>query len=141
MALPKKSIFTGTNGNVWLNGKLLANIQKIEAKITYDLEDVTVIGDFATHHVYTGWSGEGTLTMYKIDSSVLKIVADMAKTGVEPEITIVSKLENKNTKKVERMALKGIVLSEIDLVNFESKGLLTEETPFTFDDYDILETA
>ncbi len=31
----------------------------------------------------------------------------MAKTGVEPEITIISKLTNKNTKKkTERIALK-----------------------------------
>ncbi len=139
MALPKKSIFIGTNGNVWLNGQLLANIQKIEAKITYDLEDV--IGDYATHHLFTGWNGEGTLSMYKIDSSVLKIVSDMAKTGVEPEITIISKLTNKNTKKTERIALKGVVLSEINLVNFEAKGTLMEEVPFTFDDYDVLETA
>ena len=79
--------------------------------------------------------------MYKIDSSVLKIVSDMAKTGVEPEITIISKLTNKNTKKTERIALKGVVLSEINLVNFEAKGTLMEEVPFTFDDYDVLETA
>ena len=141
MPLPKKSIFIGTNGNVWLNGQLLANIQKIEAKITYDLEDVTVIGDYATHHLFTGWNGEGTLSMYKIDSSVLKIVSDMAKTGVEPEITIISKLTNKNTKKTERIALKGVVLSEINLVNFEAQGTLMELVPFTFDDYDVFETA
>ena len=141
MALNKKALYIGTTGNVWLNGQILANIQKIEAKITYDLEDVTVIGDFATHHLFAGWNGEGTLSMYKIDSSVLKIVSDMAKTGIEPEITIISKLTNRNTKKTERIALKGVVLSEINLVNFEAKGTLMEEVPFTFDDYDVLETA
>ena len=65
MALNKKALYIGTTGNVWLNWQILANIQKIEAKITYDLEDVTVIGDFARHHLFTGCNDESALCKYK----------------------------------------------------------------------------
>lgn len=136
----KNRILTGTTGNVWLDGKLLAQIKSIEAKISGNYEEANFIGDFSTHHVYTGWSGEGTLVLHKIDSTVLKLLSDKFKTGVEPELKIVTQLEDKNTKKSERVALSEVVFTEMMIAKFESKALIEEELPFKFSDYEVIET-
>ncbi|WP_242865075.1 phage tail tube protein, partial [Clostridium botulinum] len=83
-------ILTGNSGNVWLNGKLMAQVKAIELKVTGNFEDVNFCGDPSTHTKYTGWNGEGTLTMYKIDSTVIKLIAKAYKTGVMPEIKIIT---------------------------------------------------
>ena len=133
-------ILSGSSGNVWLNGKLLAQIKSIEAKITGNFEEVNFVGDYATYNAYTGWSGEGTLTLQKIDSTVLKLVGDSFKTGIMPEIKIVTKLTDKNTGKSERTSISDVVITEAMLAKMENKALCEDEIPYKFSDYEILET-
>lgn len=133
-------ILKGNSGNAWVNGQLLSNLSKIEAKITGDFEDVNFCGDNSTYSVYNGWNGEGTVTLKKIDSYVWKIIADAYKSGIMPDITIISKLEDKATGKAERVALKGVVFTELTLVGFEAKAMIEEEFAFKFSDYEVLET-
>lgn len=136
----QNKILNGTNGNVWLNGKLLAQIKSIEAKITGNFEEVNFVGDYATYNAYTGWSGEGTLVMQKIDSTVLKLMGDAFKTGVMPEVKIITQLKDKSTDKSERTAINNVVFTEMMLAKFEAKALVEEELPFKFSDYEVLET-
>lgn len=140
MADIANKILKGNSGNAWVQGKLLSNLSKIEAKISGDFEDVNFCGDNATHSVYNGWSGEGSVTLKKIDSYVWKIIADAYKNGIMPDITIISKLEDKSTGKAERVALKGVVFTELTLVGFEAKTMIEEEFAFKFSDYEVLET-
>lgn len=133
-------ILSGSNGNVWLNGKLLAQVKSIEAKITGNYEEVNVVGDYATHHVFTGWNGEGTLSMKKIDSTVLSLMKSAFKNGEMPEIKIITQLEDKTTGKSERAAISNVVITEFMLAKFEGKAIVEEEVPFKFSDYEVLET-
>ena len=133
-------ILSGSNGNVWVNGKLMAQVKSIEAKITGNFEDVNLVGDYATYNAYTGWAGEGTITMQKIDSTVLNLVADAFRKGVMPDIKIITKLTDKSTGKSERTAISNIVITEFYLAKFENKALIEEEIPFKFSDYEVLET-
>ena len=133
-------ILTGSGGNVWLQGKLLSQVRAIELKVTGDFEDINFCGDTATHSKYNGWTGEGTLTMYKIDSTVLKLIADAYLTGDMPDIKIVTKLTDKSTGKSERVAISGITITEFTLVQFEAKANVEEELPLKFSKYEILDT-
>lgn len=133
-------ILSGSNGNVWLNGQLLAQVKSIEAKITGNFEEVNCVGDYATHQVFTGWAGEGTLTMYKVDSSVLSLMKEAFKKGDMPEIKIITQLEDKITGKSERVAINNAVITEFMLAKFEGKAIAEEEVPFKFSDYEVLET-
>ncbi|WP_321994829.1 phage tail tube protein [Clostridium butyricum] len=133
-------ILTGSSGNIWLNGQLMAQTKSIEAKITGNFEDINFVGDPSTHSKYTGWAGEGTLTMYKIDSTVIKLIGQAFKTGVMPDIKIITKLTDKNTGKSERVAISGITITEFILAKFEAKANVEEELPFKFTDYEILDT-
>lgn len=133
-------ILSGSNGNVWLNGKLLAQVKSIEAKMTGNFEEVNFVGEYATYHAYTGWTGEGTLVMQKIDSTVLSLMKDAFKTGVMPEIKIISQLKDSSTGRSERVAMSNVSITEFMLAKLENKALVEEEIPFKFSDYEVLET-
>ncbi|QHI71465.1 phage tail tube protein [Aminipila terrae] len=133
-------VLSGCNGNVWLNGKLLAQVKSIEAKITGNFEEVNFVGDYTTHHAYTGWAGEGTLVLHKIDSTVLSLVKNTYKTGELPDINIVTQLKDNSTGKSERVSLGNVIITEMMLAKIEGKALVEEEIPFKFSDYDVLET-
>lgn len=133
-------VLTGNNGNVWLNGQLMAQVKAIELKVTGNFEDINFCGDPSTHSKYTGWSGEGTLTMYKIDSTIIQMIAKAYKTGVMPAIKIITKVKDENTGKSERIAVSGITITEFTLAKFEAKANIEEELPLKFSNYEVLDT-
>lgn len=130
----------GTNGYLWINNNLLANLKSIELKVTGNFEEVNTCGNWGTESVYTGFSGEGSITCLKVDSTVLKLVSDAYKNGNMPEIKIISKLTDKSTGKSERASVTGVVITEFFLAKFESKTICEEEIPIKFSDYEVLET-
>lgn len=133
-------ILTGSSGNLWFNGQLLANVAKIEAKVKGDFEDVSFCGDNRTYSRYNGWSGEGTLTVKKIDSTIWKICADAYKSGVMPDIKMISSLTDAATGKSEKASIEEIIITEFLLAGFESKKIIEEEFPFKFGDFTPIET-
>lgn len=140
MGVSSNKILTGSEGNTWFNGKLLAQVKSIELKITGNFEEVNLVGDYATKNRYTGWTGEGAMTLQKIDSTVLKLLKEAFKSGLMPDLKIITKLTDKSTGKSERVAVSDIVITEFMLAKFEAKSLVEEEIPLKFSDYDVLET-
>lgn len=133
-------VLHSNQGNMWFNGKRLSTLQSVEAKVTGDFEEVNNCGDPATYRIYNGYSGEGTFTMLKIDSEVLKLMADAFQTGEMPTMTIITALEQKGTNKVERVAYSDVTIDEIYLAKFEKKSKIEEEVPFKFGNFEVLET-
>ena len=132
-------ILKGNNGNVWFNGKLLATVKKIEAKVKGEFEDDNFCGDNATYSIYNGWSGEGTITLQKIDSTIWKLVAEAYKSGNMPSIKIITALTDSSTGQSERASIENVVITEFALASFEAKKMLEEEYPFKFSDYEVLD--
>ena len=124
-------VLHSNQGNMWFNGKRLSTLQSVEAKVTGDFEEVNNCGDPATYRIYNGYSGEGTFTMLKIDSEVLKLM---------PTTTIITALEQKGTNKVERIAYRDVTIDEMYLAKFEKKSKIEEEVPFKFGHFEVLET-
>lgn len=133
-------VLTGTDGTIWVNGEEWAEVSSIEAKVTGEFEDVTFCGDYGTYKKFMGRTCEGTITLKKVKSRGLTIMGKAFKTGVMPDIKIISKLTNKQTGKSERTAIKDVVFTEFSLAQFENRSIVEEELPFSFSDYDILET-
>lgn len=140
MEVQQNRFLTGSGGHVWINGRLLTTLKKIEAKVTGTFEEHSFCGDYSTYNQYTGWSGEGTLTTGKVDSTVMKMALDSFKTGIFPEVKIITKLTDKATGKSERTSIEGVIFTEAILAGFEAKALIEEESPFKFSNYNILET-
>jgi hypothetical protein len=138
--MDQNKVLTGSSGNAWINGMLLATLKGIELKVTGSFEEQNFCGDNATYNKYTGWNGEGNVKFAKVDSTVIKLVADGFKTGNMPEIKIISKLTDKAAGKSERTAVTGVVFTEFFLAKYEAKTLVDEEIPLKFSDYEVLET-
>ncbi|MCG7410576.1 phage tail tube protein [Paenibacillus sp. ACRRX] len=139
MANRGNEVLSGTDGTVWVNGEEWAEVKALEAKVTGEFEDINFCGDYNTYKRFMGRTGEGTITLLKTSSRGAKIMAQAFKTGVMPEIKIVTKLTNKQTGKSERAVIKDIVFSEFNLAKFENRSIVEEELPFTFSDYDYIE--
>ena len=128
----------GTFGSVWVNNEKWLDVESFEAKVALNFEDVNMPEDLATHKKYTGWSGEGSLTVKKVYSRGAKLLGAAAKTGKMPEITIVGKLADPDAFGAERVSIEEVTFNEFTLLAFEQKTLATEELPFNFADYNLL---
>ncbi|KOF56814.1 phage tail tube protein [Clostridium neuense] len=139
MDVNSNRVLSGSDGKVWVNGELWAEIQKIEFKITGNFDSVNFVGDPKEHSRYTGCSSEGTITLNKTYSRGVKMISDAFKSGVFPDITILTKVTDKQTNQSERWELKEVLFTELGHT-IEAKKTITQEMPFKFGDWDILET-
>lgn len=139
IAFNPNNILHGNDTEVWFAGEQLFDVTSIEAKINVDTETVEVLGNPGSFSRFNGYSGEGTLKKYKTNSKYLSLISDEIKTGVIPDVTIITSVKQPATGKVERIALKYVSFSEATLINLEKKALAEEEIPFNFGDFELLE--
>jgi hypothetical protein len=139
MRVNKNDILTGNNGDVWFNGMLMATLKSIKCTCKSDTQTDNYVGDSRTYTIWQGWSGDGSITLSKIDSYVWKMAANAFKTGSMPDIKIISSLTN-SSGETEKVAVEGVMFSQFDLVNIESKKVNEESYSFTFDDFEPIDT-
>ncbi len=132
-------VMNGSFGTVWINGNKAANIKKFEAKLTLNYEAVDIAEDPGEHQKFMGYSGSGTMTFHKVDSSITSLLYKEIKKGSIPEIMIVGKLEDPNGYGAERIQFNEVTIDEVTLLNFEQKALMEEEVPFKFADFEPLD--
>jgi len=133
-------IINGTYGRVWVDGELWAEVDAFEAKVTVNYEDVNFAGSGSTHRKPTGWTGEGSMTIKKIYSRVQRKMAANVRKGVYPRFEIVGKVDDPDAHGPERVALHDVTINEFNLLKFEQKTLGSEEIPFAFSDYEMVDT-
>ena len=139
MEIGTNRFLTGSNGKLWFDGELMAHLKKVDIKVEGNFEDVTLAGDYATYPQYTGYAVSGSVTFAKLNSAVLAKYAAAYKSGVMPDLKIISKLTDVNTGASERAAVTGAVLTTLPLMGFEAKALVDEEFPVKASGYEILE--
>lgn len=132
-------VIRGTFGKVWLDGERMSSVKSFEAKLSYTYEDMDVNGDMVTKKRLMGMAISGTLTLFKVDSFVIRKYQKIAASGEVPELTIVAALDDPSNDGVERVSLTDVKLDEITLSKFENKTLTEEEVPFTAGGYEFLD--
>lgn len=137
--IPSKRVINGTYGSVWVNNEKWMDVESFEAKVAIDYEDVNMPEDSATHKKMLGWTGEGTLTCKKVYSRGANLMADAVKAGAVPEVSLVGKLADPDAFGAERVAINEVTFNEFTLMKFEQKTQGTEEIPFNFADYDLID--
>ena len=130
--MDKNKILRGSFGAVWLDGEELGSVKSFEAKVTLEYEDVDIMGELGKSRRYMGSTGEGTMTLHKIDSTIGKLLADGIRNGNMPDFKIVAKLDDPTAYGAERVELTGVTISELMALKFENKALREEEVPFSF---------
>lgn len=131
-------VVSGNDCMVWINNEIWDEIKSFEWKVTGNFEEVNFLGDPRTYKKYMGFDGEGTITMNKKKSRGAQLLAEAYKTGIMPDVKIVTKTTNKSTGMSERAVFTGITFSEFGGKS-EAKGLSEEELPLSFAEYEFLE--
>lgn len=135
----QSKVLHGSCSEVYINGVRDVLATKIEVKVTGDFEDGTFCGDYGTFPIYNGYAIEGTLTGKKSDSTLEVAIAEGYRTGVMPDIVLMTALTNPATKQVERWSVSGVVFTEVALANIEAKKAVERELPFKAETYKNLE--
>ena len=124
---------------VWINDELVDEIKAFQAKYEFDKEDINVAGDMFTHKKVTGYNGTGSMTLYKTNSRMIKVLQNFMKDGIEPEVTIVGKLADPAAVGSERISISGVSFDDLTFFDFEAKTLGEIECPFTFTEYKFID--
>ena len=138
-SIKTNQIIRGTYGRVWIDGELFANVKSFEAKLTLNYEEVDLSNDLGKHQRYMGFTGEGTMTLHKVNSKIFAKLAKAIKSGEMPDISIVGKLEDPTALGAERISFTEVTIDEVMALKFENATIGEEEVPFKFADYEPLD--
>lgn len=129
-------VLSGTWAEVWYNGFKIAELNKIETKVTVNREDVQIGIDVDTK--VTGQKGEGTLGINKVYTR-FDDVRQAINQGKDPRGTIVTKLQDPDAvgSQTERYQIGNVALSEFTKT-WEKGAVVKEEIPFTFTPSDMI---
>lgn len=135
-----KRVMSGTFGELWWDGELIAECDKFSAKYTQSKEVVNLARQTVEDSKVMGSKGTGSFRVYKVYSR-FRDYADAVQSGKDVRGTFVSKLDDPDAYGAERVAIYNVSLDEVPLVNWERKTIQKDEVPFTFTSHKFLEAA
>lgn len=115
----------------------LFEISSINAKLDLIIQSKAMLGHRMTQHKVVGAEGTGSMTMYFMNSEMLRMAIEYIKNGKMPEIKLQIKNEdNQSTVGKQEVILLGVVLNSIPVASIDdsSDDPITVDTDFTFDD-------
>ncbi|MEA5136371.1 MAG: phage tail tube protein [Candidatus Fimivivens sp.] len=134
-----KRVLSGTWGEVWLEGEKVSECYGLQAKITYNKEDIALCGQMGTDYKVKSYKGTGSLKMHKVSSRMAKLIGEKIRNGQDVRFIIISKLADPDAYGAERVVLKNAGFDDLTLADWEADNLGKIEAPFTFSDYEYLD--
>ena len=131
MALDASRTIHGSRGKILLDGEWQTNLTECTADVELDKKELNLLGDDWTRYKEGNKKGTGSMNGYKVTS-------DMIKRGFK-RFEIITALEDPEAYGYERIRLKNCMADKIQLVNLKANELVEEETPFTFEGYELLD--
>lgn len=132
------SAFITTNGQ---NRKMF-EISKLTAQLDLNITARPMLGHRMTQHKVIGAEGTGSMTMYFMNSDMLKMALDYIKNGKSQDIKIqVTNEDSQSTVGRQTVVLTGVQFNTIPITTLDdsSDDPVTVDTDFTFDDIEGLE--
>ena len=134
-----KNAINGTFGEWILSGEKVAETTGLKLEVQMDFKDVPMCGTLARQQKPSGWTGNGSVTMTKINSRMALLLAEALKNGNIPEFTGISKLADPDALGAERVVVKGVQFSNLILADWSAGNIGEVTYPFTFTDYEFLD--
>lgn len=136
---------SGTEGNgfITINGanRELFEVSAFEAYLEMIVQERRMMGHRMTQHKVIGATGTGSLTLYFMNSDMLKAAQDYIKNGNYGGIKIqVKNMDSQSTIGKQEVVLSNVILNKLLLAKLDdqSEDPITFETDFTFDDMEAL---
>jgi hypothetical protein len=138
MPLAAERTINGSYGKLFLGATWLANIQKVEAKITIEKKEVRVAGSRRVGFKHMGVTGEGTITGMKVTSFWLKYISQYMRqqaSFLQPTTLsyTLADPENGGTESVDLIRCQFFDIP----FGFTVNEILEEAIPFTFEQMNI----
>lgn len=130
----------GTYGEVWVDDYYMAEVTALEAKVTLDKTEVNQTGTLRKGYKVTGMDCKGTIKLNKVTSYFIEKMSEVIKMGKSLKATIISNLEDPDAFGAEKVKLIGCTFDELTLANWEVKKIGEESMPFTFEDWEVIDT-
>lgn len=135
----ERRAINGTFGEMYLEGELVRETTGLKADVQLDFLPVPMCGDLAKHQKVSGMTGNGSITMTKVNSRMAILLSNMIKAGKTPTFTIISKLDDPDAWGAERVVFKGVQFSSMTLADWAANQIGEISQPFTFTDWDFLD--
>ena len=107
MSKKTEKMLHGSCSEAYINGARDDLATKIEVKVTGDFEDDK-----------------------KQDSTLETAIVEGYRTGIMPDIVLITALTNPVSRQTERWSVSGVVFTEVALANIEAKKAVERELPF-----------
>ncbi|MCL6625520.1 MAG: phage tail tube protein [Alicyclobacillus shizuokensis] len=140
MTLQSKRIFNGTFGELWLDGDKVSECFGLNAKVEKEKEDVPVCGKLGIDSKTLGYKGKGSVKLYKVNSRMILKISAAIKAGEELRFQLLSALKDPAAFGAERILIKDADFDDLTLADWEAKKKGEIEAPFTFTDWEPLDT-
>ena len=134
-----KRVISGTWGEVWLDGDKVSECYGLQAKVSFNKEDIALCGQMASDKKVTSIECTGSLRMHKVTSRMALAIGENIRKGKDVRVTIVSKLKDPDAYGAERVVLSNVSFDDLTLADWEAKSVGKVECPFTFTDYEFLD--
>lgn len=136
-----KRVMSGTWGEVWLDNEYVSECYGMQAKMSFNKEDVQMCGKMAIDSKVTSMKGNGSLRLYKVSSRMALAIGEAIRNGKDLRFTIISKLADPDAYGAERVAVSNVSFDDLTLADWEVATNGKIEAPFTFTDYKFLDTV
>lgn len=124
-------VVMGTFGQIFIEGAWQSNLNHLEANVEAEKKELNLVGTEYTVFKLGRKKGTGTMSGYKVTS-------DMIVRGFQ-KFSIIHKLDDPEAYGFERIQLNNCMVDRIQLANWTAGEEILEETPFTFESYELLD--
>lgn len=131
MALDASRTIHGSKGKILIDGAWKTNLTECTADVELDKKELNLLGDDWTRYKAGSKKGTGSMSGYKVTS-------EMIERGFK-RFEIITALEDPEAYGFERIRLMNCMADKLNLINLKANELVEEETPFTFEGYELLD--
>ncbi len=135
--VPETTI-NGTYAELYMDDLFLVTVQRFEARITKDRDEIRMVGELGVGYKGKGVSGGGTISQFKVTSAFL---AEISKTMSNPRARqgvfgLFMKVDDPEAIGAEWIRLSGVKFWETSF-GFHVNELMMEDVPFTFQKFEL----
>lgn len=134
-------VMSGTQGEIWIEGKYMAEVTAFNAEIKLIKEEVNQVKTMFKQYKVVGCEGTGNVKMNHVSSYFINLMADNIRNGRQTVVTIRAKLDDPDAVGREEVIIRDATFDKLTLMDWEAKKLTEDDYDFTFTDFEVPVTA
>lgn len=134
-------VMSGTQGEIWIEGKHMAEVTGFKAEIKLIKEEVNQVKTMFKQYKVVGCEGTGNVKMNHVSSYFINLMADNIRKGRQTVVIIRAKLDDPDAVGREEVIIRDATFDKLTLMDWEAKKLTEDDYDFTFTDFEVPVTA